>query len=109
MVTASVVLIRIVDPPAPPLINPDLTVRTWGAGIRFYTPSAGFGARMTGNTFSNNYVGIGVRMGTPTANITGLNVYAHQNNFAGNTAAGLRHDGPFKNQGDCIQYANTGK
>ena len=74
-------------------INPDITVRTWGAGIRFYTPSAGFGARMSGNTFSNNYVGIGVRMGSPTADITGMDVYAHQNNFAGNTAAGLRHDG----------------
>jgi len=74
-------------------INPDITVRTWGAGIRFYTPSAGFGARMTGNTFSTNYVGIGVRMGSPTADITGLDVYAHQNNFVGNTAAGIRHDG----------------
>jgi hypothetical protein len=74
-------------------INPDVTVRTFGAGIRFYTPSAGFGARMTGNTFSNNYVGIGVRMGSPTADITGLDVYAHQNNFVGNTAAGIRHDG----------------
>jgi len=74
-------------------INPDITVRTFGAGIRFYTPSAGFGARMTGNTFSSNYVGIGVRMGSPTADITGMDVYAHNNNFAGNTAAGLRHDG----------------
>ncbi|HBB95776.1 MAG TPA: hypothetical protein DC054_10330 [Blastocatellia bacterium] len=74
-------------------INPDITVRTWGAGIRFYTPSAGFGARMSGNTFSSNYVGIGVRMGSPTADITGMDVYAHQNNFVGNTAAGLRHDG----------------
>jgi hypothetical protein len=74
-------------------INPDLAVRTWGAGIRFYTPSAGFGARITGNTFSNNYVGIGVRMGSPTADITGMDVYAHQNNFTFNTAAGLRHDG----------------
>ncbi|HMG72374.1 MAG TPA: hypothetical protein VK582_02650 [Pyrinomonadaceae bacterium] len=74
-------------------INPDLTVRTWGAGVRFYAPSAGFGARITGNTFSNNYVGIGVRMGSPTANITGMDVYAHKNKFVGNTAAGLRHDG----------------
>jgi len=74
-------------------INPDITVRTFGAGVRFYTPSAGFGARITGNTFSSNYVGIGVRMGSPTADITGMDVYAHQNNFAGNTAAGLRHDG----------------
>src|SRR5207302_1362252 len=74
-------------------INPDITVRTWGAGVRFYTPSTGFGARMTGNTFSNNYVGIGVRMGSPTADITGMDVHAHYNNFTGNTAAGLRHDG----------------
>jgi hypothetical protein len=75
-------------------INPDPTVRTWGAGVRFYTPSnPGFAARITGNTFSSNYVGIGVRMGSPTADITGLDVYAHQNNFVGNTAAGLRHDG----------------
>ena len=74
-------------------INPDLTVRTYGAGVRFYTPSAGFGARITANTFSSNYVGIGVRMGSPTADITGLDVYAHQNNFVGNTAAGIRHDG----------------
>lgn len=74
-------------------INPDITVRTWGAGIRFFTPSAGFGARITGNTFSGNYVGIGVRMGSPTADITGMDVYAHQNNFVGNIAAGLRHDG----------------
>ncbi|MBC8029182.1 MAG: thrombospondin type 3 repeat-containing protein [Pyrinomonadaceae bacterium] len=74
-------------------INPDITVRTWGAGIRFFTPSAGFGARITGNTFSNNYVGIGVRMGSPTADISGMDVYAHENNFVANTAAGLRHDG----------------
>jgi hypothetical protein len=74
-------------------INPDLTVRTWGAGIRFFTPSAGFGARITNNTFTSNYVGIGVRMGSPTADITGMDVYAHQNNFVGNTAAGIRHDG----------------
>jgi hypothetical protein len=74
-------------------INPDITVRTWGAGVRFYTPSTGFGARMTGNTFSNNYVGIGVRMGSPTADITGMDVYAHDNNFTGNIPAGLRHDG----------------
>lgn len=74
-------------------INPDITVRTWGAGIRFYTPTAGFGARITGNTFKSNYVGIGVRMGTPTADITGMDVYAHQNDFVGNISAGLRHDG----------------
>jgi hypothetical protein len=76
-------------------INPNPTVRTWGAGVRFFTPSAGFGARITGNTFTSNYVGIGVRQGTsdPTVDITGMDVYAHQNNFVGNTAAGLRHDG----------------
>ena len=74
-------------------INPDITVRTWGAGVRFYTPSTGFGARITGNTFSSNYVGIGVRMGSPTADITGMDVYAHQNNFVSNMAAGIRHDG----------------
>ena len=74
-------------------INPDVTVPTWGAGLRFYTPTnPGFGARITGNTFSNNYVGIGVRMGTPQADITGLDVYAHQNNFEGNTAFGIRND-----------------
>jgi len=32
-------------------------------------------------------------MGSPTADITGLDVYAHQNNFEGNTTFGLRHDG----------------
>jgi hypothetical protein len=76
-------------------INPGLGSRTWGAGIRFFTPSAGFGARITGNTFTSNYVGIGVRQGTsePTVDITGMDIYAHQNNFVGNTAAGLRHDG----------------
>lgn len=73
-------------------INPGGS-RTWGAGVRFYTPSTGFGARMTGNTFANNYVGIGVRMGSPTADITGMDIYAHDNNFTGNVAAGLRHDG----------------
>src|SRR6185436_10221846 len=31
-------------------INPGGS-RTWGAGVRFYQPSAGFGARITGNTF----------------------------------------------------------
>ena len=73
-------------------ITPDPSVRTYGSGVRFYEPSTGFGARITGNTFSNNYVGIGVRMGAPS-DITGLDVYAHQNNFVGNTAAGLRNDG----------------
>jgi hypothetical protein len=75
-------------------INPGGS-RTWGAGVRFYQPSAGFGARITGNTFTSNYVGIGVRQGTsePAVDITGMDVYAHQNNFVGNTVAGLRHDG----------------
>ena len=72
-------------------INPDLSSRTWGAGVRFFTPSAGFGARITGNTFDQNYVGIGVR--SSDADITGMDVYAHQNNFTGNTTAGIRHDG----------------
>ncbi|MDX6405203.1 MAG: hypothetical protein QOH70_2658 [Blastocatellia bacterium] len=63
---------------------------TWGAGVRFYEPSAGFGARITGNTFTSNYVGIGVR---PANDITGMDVYAHNNNFVGNTSAGLRHLG----------------
>jgi hypothetical protein len=74
-------------------INPVPTVPTWGAGVRFYTPSTGFGARITDNTFFANYVGIGVRMGSPTADITGMDVYAHQNNFEGNTTFGIRHDG----------------
>jgi hypothetical protein len=89
-------------------INPDLTVRTWGAGVRFYTPGPGFGARITGNTFTSNYVGIGVRMGSPTADITGRDVYAHQNNFVGNTAAGIRHDGLGTFNAECNWWNSSG-
>jgi hypothetical protein len=76
-----------INPNPNPLTNGSAT---WGAGVRFYNPSFGFGARITGNTFTTNYVGIGVR---PANDITGLDVYAHNNNFVGNTSAGIRHLG----------------
>jgi ABC-type phosphate transport system substrate-binding protein/nitrous oxidase accessory protein NosD len=74
------------------ITNPDPTVTTWGSGVRFYQPGPGFGARISNNTFSRNYVGVGVRMGSPTADVTGLDVQIHNNRFVGN-GYGIRHDG----------------
>ncbi len=65
------------------IVNPDPTgVPTWGAGIRTYTPTANFGATITGNSFTNDYVGIGVRLGS---DITGLPFTISDNTFTGNT------------------------
>jgi hypothetical protein len=91
-------------------INPGLGSRTWGAGVRFFTPGPGFGARITDNEFTDNYVGIGVRQGTsePTVDITGLDVYAHDNNFVGNTAAGIRHDGVGTFNAECNWWNSAG-
>lgn len=77
--------------------------QTWGAGIRFYTPAPGFGARITGNTFTDNYNGIGVRAG---ADITGMDVYAHQNVFMGNGSA-IRHEGSGTLDATCNWYGSA--
>src|SRR5579883_95025 len=65
------------------ITNPDPTgTPSWGAGVRFYTPTSNFGATITGNTFSNDYVGISVR---PGDSITGLPISISGNTFTGNT------------------------
>ncbi len=72
------------------IINPDpATSATWGAGIRFYTPAGTGPVTVTGNTFSNSYVGIGVR---PSDSIAGLHATITGNTFAGNTS-NVRNDG----------------
>ena len=72
------------------IINPDpATSATWGAGVRFYTPAGTGPVTVTGNTFSNSYVGIGVR---PSDSIAGLHATITGNTFAGNTS-NVRNDG----------------
>ena len=63
--------------------NPNPTASpTWGAGVRFYTPGAHAGADISGNWFTDNYNGIGVRLGSATA---GLPISISANVFSGNT------------------------
>ena len=71
------------------VVNPDPGVTTWGAGVRFYTPSYPGPVSITDNDFMNCYVGIGVR---PGSNITGLPISVTHNRFTGNTT-GIRNDG----------------
>jgi hypothetical protein len=51
---------------------------SWGAGVRFYTPSGNGPVSITGNTFENSYVGIGVR---PGDSIASMNVTIKNNTF----------------------------
>ena len=67
----------------PALPAPTLSEDTWGAGVRFYTPGgANYSATISGNQFTDNYVGIGVRYGS---DLTGLTTVISGNTFTGNT------------------------
>ena len=65
------------------IVNPDPTVSpTWGAGVRTYAPGASFGLNLDGNTFTDNAVGLGIRLGSdlPSGSVT-----ITDNTFDGNT------------------------
>ncbi len=74
------------------ITNPDsVSVPTWGAGIRFYDGTNPLTvASITGNTFSNSYLGISIK---PAANISGATISAHTNKFISNTAAAILNAG----------------
>ena len=55
---------------------------TYGAGVRFYTPSNTGAVSITNNTFENSYIGVAVRDGS---DITGQNITVAHNTFSGNT------------------------
>src|SRR5204863_1256446 len=60
---------------------------TWGAGVRFYEPAVTSPVTIKSNTFTNSYVGVGVR-GTPNdpgADITGQPIHVNFNAFINNT------------------------
>jgi phosphate transport system substrate-binding protein len=87
--------------------NPGFAVSTWGAGVRLYQPSQGFGARITNNVFSSNFVGVAVRMASPTVDLNGLDVQVHNNLFSGN-AYGVRHEGYGILDATCNWWNSTG-
>ncbi|MGA2874449.1 MAG: right-handed parallel beta-helix repeat-containing protein [Nitrososphaerales archaeon] len=62
---------------------------TWGADIRFYTPTGNGPVAITDNVFSNSYVGIGIR---PSDSIASMNVQISGNSFINNTAD-IRNEG----------------
>ncbi len=64
------------------IVNPDPSNATWGAGVRTYTPGASFGLNLDGNSFTDNAVGLGIRLGSdlPPGSVTITN-----NTFDGNT------------------------
>ena len=73
------------------ITNPNpVGVPTWGAGIRFFTPTFIGAVNIKSNTFTNNYVGVSVR-GTG-GDITGQDIHVNFNRFVGNNF-GMRHDG----------------
>lgn len=72
------------------MINPDTTVNTYGAGVRFYTPSTGMTANVSNNYFQNGYVGVAVRSG---AVLAGTNISVTNNYFSGNTSAHIINAG----------------
>ncbi|MBK7393699.1 MAG: DUF11 domain-containing protein [Chloracidobacterium sp.] len=72
------------------ITNPDpVNVPTWGAGVRFYEPAVTSPVNITGNTFKNSHVGVGIRgvPNDPGANITGQPIGVHFNRFFSNNAS----------------------
>ncbi|MFZ4410990.1 MAG: beta strand repeat-containing protein, partial [Paracraurococcus sp.] len=62
------------------IVNPDPGLSaTWGSGVRTYTPGTLFSLTLTDNTFTDNYIGLGIRDGSPT------DITATGNSFSGNT------------------------
>ncbi len=87
------------------IITTDPTVTTWGAGIRFFTPALTGPVTITGNTFTNNVVGVAVRP-DPTADDLST-VTVSKNAFTGNTIGVL--NAPLDNQLDanCNWWGNA--
>jgi len=67
-----------------PVVVPTGNELTFGAGVRFYEPSPLTIASITGNTFSNSYLGVSVR--ATNGNITGAAISVNNNSFISNTA-----------------------
>jgi hypothetical protein len=73
------------------IVNPDLSVPNWGAGIRFYTPSFIGAVNIKSNAFKNSYTGVGIRQSG--GNIAGMDIHVNFNTFVNNANGGIRHDG----------------
>lgn len=70
------------------MVNPNPTnVPTWGAGVRTFTPAFTGPVNITGNTFVNNYTGVGIRgvPNDPGATIAGMDINVNFNRFVNNT------------------------
>lgn len=63
------------------ITNPDTSVATWGAGVRFYDAAFPAPVNIINNTFQNSYLGIAVR---PGSNVN--NAVVRNNGFTGNGA-----------------------
>jgi uncharacterized repeat protein (TIGR02543 family) len=79
----------------------DPTVSTWGAGIRFYTPMLTQPVTITGNTFTNDVLGIAVRPNDDGSAADLSKVAINGNLFVGDTVAGV-YNAPNDSQLDAI-------
>ncbi|MBK6876596.1 MAG: right-handed parallel beta-helix repeat-containing protein [Ignavibacteria bacterium] len=70
--------------------NPDTTVTTWGAGIRFYDDANGAIVSVHNNLFSGNYNGVTVRT---AYDFTGVTVSVNDNSISGSTRWNIRNEG----------------
>ena len=67
------------------IVNPDSNASgTYGAGVRFYTPSNTLPVTISGNHFLNSFAGVAVRVGS---DITTQTITVTGNDFAGNLYA----------------------
>ena len=64
------------------ITNDTPSVSTYGSGVRFYTPSYTGPVVITGNTFKNSVIGLGVR--SPAA-IGSMDIEVNHNTFTSNT------------------------
>jgi len=72
------------------IANPDTTVTTWGAGIRFYDDANGAIVSVHNNFFSGNYNGITARS---AYDFTGTTVNVTDNSITGSTRWNIRNEG----------------
>ena len=76
---------------------------SWGAGIRFYTPSITTPVSITANHFLNSYAGVAVRAGS---DITGQPISVTGNDFVGNLF-GIRNLGTGTLAATCNWYGSA--
>ncbi len=73
------------------ITNPVPSVATYGAGVRFYTPSLTGPVSITGNTFANDAIGVAVR---PDASADNLSTISVTGNIFTNDTKGVYNGAP---------------